>query len=206
MKITKLIVGELAENCFILEFGEREAAAIDPGAEGELIASRLEEMGLKLKLILLTHGHFDHIGAVQYLKERYKASVCISREDECMLSDREKSGAALAPFIPFVPTSADILLEDGQEISLGSDTLKVMATPGHTDGSICYVGDGVIFVGDTVFRGSVGRTDLYSGSMKKQDESLKKLKALKEEYVLCCGHGEDSSLKYETEHNPYFNF
>lgn len=206
MKITKLTVGELAENCFILEFGDKEAAVIDPGAEGEVIASRLDEMGLKLTLILLTHGHFDHIGAAQYLKERYKASVCISREDECMLSDREKSGAVLAPFIPFVPTSADMLLEDGQEISLGSDKLKVMATPGHTDGSVCYVGDGVMFVGDTVFRGSVGRTDLYSGSMKKQDESLRKLKSLKEEYVLCCGHGEDSSLKYESEHNPYFNF
>ena len=123
-----------------------------------------------------------------------------------MLSDGEKSGAAIAPFITFVPTSADVLLEDGQEIVLGKDTLKVMATPGHSEGSVCYVGDGVVFVGDTVFRGSVGRTDLFSGDMKKQDESLKRLKELKDEYVLCCGHGEDTSLKYEIEHNPYFNF
>ena len=206
MKIMKFTVGELSTNCYILEYGDKKAAVIDPGAEGEFIASKIDELGAKLTMILLTHGHFDHMGAVQYLKERYGALVYISREDECMLSDGEKSGAAIAPFITFVPTSADVLLEDGQEIVLGKDTLKVMATPGHSEGSVCYVGDGVIFVGDTVFRGSVGRTDLFSGDMKKQDESLKRLKELKDEYVLCCGHGEDTSLKYEIEHNPYFNF
>lgn len=206
MKIIKLVVGDLAENCYIIEYGDKEAAVVDPGAEGEVIASRLNEMGLKLTMILLTHGHFDHMGAAQFLKERYKALVYISREDECMLSDREKSGAVIAPFIPFVPTSADVLLEDGQEVALGTERLKVMATPGHSKGSVCYVGDGVMFVGDTVFRGSVGRTDLYSGDMRKQDESLQKLMSLEDDYVLCCGHGQDSSLKYEIEHNPYFNF
>lgn len=206
MKVTKIIVGELEENCFIIEYGDKKAAAVDPGAEGEAVASRLDEAGLKLTHILLTHGHFDHIGAVSLLKERYKALVCISREDECMLSDREKSGAVLAPFIPFVPTCADMLLEDGREIALGAEKLTVMATPGHSRGSVCYVGDGFMFVGDTVFRGSVGRTDLYSGDKKKQDESLKKLMAIKGDYVLYCGHGEDTDLKHEIEHNPYFNF
>ena len=206
MKIMKFTVGELSTNCYILEYGDKKAAVIDPGAEGEFIASKIDELGAKLTMILLTHGHFDHMGAAQFLKERYGALVYIGREDECMLSDGEKSSAALAPFITFEPTAADVLLEDGQEIELGKDTFKVMATPGHSEGSVCYVGDGVIFVGDTVFRGSVGRTDLFSGDMKKQDESLKKLKELNDEYVLCCGHGEDSSLKYEIEHNPYFNF
>lgn len=203
MKVTKLIVGELEENCYIIEFGDKEAAVVDPGAEGEVIASRLDEMGLKLTVILLTHGHFDHIGAVQFLKERYKALVYISREDKCMLSDKEKSRAVIAPHTSFVPASADMLLADGQELSFGTEKLKVMATPGHTDGSVCYVGDGVMFVGDTVFRGSVGNINLDSGGMK---ESLIKLKSLKEDYILYCGHGEDSSLKYEVEHNPYFNF
>lgn len=203
MKVTKLVVGELEENCYIIEFDDKEAAVIDPGAEGEVIASRLDETGLKLTAILLTHGHFDHIGAVRLLKERYNALVYISREDECMLSDKEKSRAVKAPHIPFAPVSADVLLEDGQELSFGSEKLKVMTSPGHTDGSVCFVGDGVIFVGDTVFKGSVGNIDLDSGGMK---DSLKKLKSLKEDYILYCGHGEDSSLKYETEHNPYFNF
>lgn len=207
MNVTKLTVGELAENCYIIRYGEKQAAVVDPGAEGkEIIAPRLDEMGLTPAMILLTHGHFDHIGAVQFLKERYKAAVYISRQDECMLSDREKSGAMLAPFIPFTPTTADVLLEDGQEISLGAEKLKVMAAPGHSAGSICYVGDGIMFVGDTVFKGSVGRTDLYSGNKIMQSESFKKLKDLKEDYILYCGHGEDSSLKYEIQHNPFLNY
>lgn len=203
MKVTRITVGELAENCFIIEFGDKRAAAVDPGAEGEVIASRIDEMGVRLTAILLTHGHFDHMGAVQYLKERYGALVYISREDECMLSDGRKSGAVLAPFIPFVPTSADVLLEDGQEVSLGAEKLKVLATPGHSRGSVCYVGEGIIFAGDTIFRGSLGRTDLYSGDMGEQAQSLKRLKALEGNFVLYCGHGEDSSLEYEIGHNPY---
>lgn len=204
MKVTKLIVGELAENCYIIEYGEKQAAVVDPGAEGEAIASKLDESGLTITMILLTHGHFDHIGAVQFLKERYGAKVYIGRGDECMLSDRDKSGAVIAPFIPFTPSSADVLLEDGQEISLGAEKLKIITTPGHSEGSICYVGEGIMFVGDTVFKGSVGRTDLYSGSKVKQDESIQKLKSVKEDYILYCGHGDDSSLKYEKQFNPYF--
>lgn len=201
MKITKLTVGELEENCYILEYNDKEAAVIDPGAEGEAIAARLDGSGLKLTHILLTHGHFDHIGAVQYLKERYGASVYISHEDECMLADREKSRAAKFPSYEFVPTSADVLLEDGQEIALGTEKLKVVATPGHTEGSVCFVGEGVIFAGDTVFKGSVGCIDL---ELRGMGDSLKKLKALDEDYILYCGHGEDTSLKHEKENNTYF--
>lgn len=204
MRITALSVGELSENCFIIEFGGDKAAVVDPGAEGEAIASRIDAMGVRLTDILLTHGHFDHTGAVQFLRERYGAKVYIGRQDECMLSDIRKSGAFLAPFIPFNPTAADVLLEEGQEIFLGDEKLTVMATPGHSSGSVCYVGDGIMFTGDTVFKGSVGRTDLYSGDASQQRSSIKRLNELEGDYRLYCGHGEESTLSREKECNPYF--
>lgn len=205
LSVVKLTVGALSENCYILDLGKGKGAVVDPGDEGERIASRLEEMGLKLTAILLTHGHFDHIGAVDYLKKRYGASVYIGKDDEIMLGDKEKSGARIAPFVSFNPTSADVLLEEDSEIELGGVKLKVMATPGHSKGSVCFIGDGVIFAGDTVFKGSVGRTDLYSGNMREQGESIRRLKGIEGNYKLYCGHGEDSTLDFEKSYNPYFN-
>lgn len=204
MKVTKLTVGELEENCFIITAPDSTAIVIDPGAEGEVIAAEIESRGLSLRKILLTHGHFDHIGAAAWLKERYGAQVYVSRPDEVMLSDREKSGALIAPYIPFHPVEADGRVRDGDTICEGSMRIKVMETPGHSAGSVCYIVNGCIFVGDTVFRGSVGRTDLYSGDPRQLSESLKKLASLDEDYKLYCGHGADTTLEAEKKFNPFF--
>ena len=204
MEIIKLTLGMLAVNCYIIKYSENKAAIIDPGDEGEKIASELEKQWLTPTQILLTHGHFDHIGAAAFLKEKYNIPLYIGEKDNTMLSDREKSGAYIAPFVKYNPVEADGFLKEGDEIALGEITLKVMETPGHSEGSICLMGEDFIFTGDTVFQGSVGRTDLFSGSGKKLMESVKKLAALEKDYRLYCGHGEDTALEAEKSFNPFF--
>ena len=205
MNIIKLTLGELAANCFIVEAPEKTAIVIDPGAEAEVVMAELESRGLTLRKILLTHGHFDHTGAAAELKSRYNAQVYISAADEELLPDREKSVAFFLPDQPFRPVEPDARIKDGDVISQGSMKISVMATPGHTAGSVCFIIEDCIFTGDTLFHGSVGRTDLYSGNAKQQAESLKRLAALDKSYKLYCGHGEDTDLDTERETNPFLS-
>lgn len=204
MEIIKLTLGMLAVNCYIIKYSENKAAIIDPGGEGERIAEELEKQGLTPTQILLTHGHFDHTSGAAFLKEKYNIPLYIGERDREMLTDREKSGAYLAPFVKFNSVEADGLLKEGDEIALGEITLKVMETPGHSEGSICLIGEDFIFTGDTVFQGSVGRTDLFSGNGKKLAESVKRLAALEKDYRLYCGHGSDTTLEAEKSYNPFF--
>ncbi len=204
MEIIKLTLGMLAVNCYIIKYSENKAAVIDPGDEVEKIAKELEKQGLTPTQILLTHGHFDHIGAAAFLKEKYSIPLYICEKDKVMLTDREKSGAYIAPFVKYNPVEADGFLKEGDEIALGEISLKVMETPGHSEGSICLMGEDFIFTGDTLFQGSVGRTDLFSGNGKKLMESVKRLAALEKDYRLYCGHGEDTSLEAEKSFNPFF--
>ena len=205
MNIIKLTVGELEANCFIVEAPEDTALVIDPGAEAEMIAAELDSRGLTLRKILLTHGHFDHTGAAKELKDRYNAQVYISAQDEELLPDREKSVAFFLPEQPFHPVEPDARVKDGDVISQGSMKIKVMSTPGHTLGSVCFIIEDCIFTGDTLFHLSVGRTDLYSGSIKQQSESLQKLLSLDKNYRLYCGHGEDTDLDTERKTNPFLS-
>lgn len=204
MEVTKITVGPISENCYIVKIGEGRAVIIDPGAEGEKISAELERQRLSPEKILLTHGHFDHTGAAAFLKDKYRIPVYISEKDECMLGDREKSAAVIAPFMEFNPVSADCTFKEGDEIELGEIKAKVMETPGHSAGSACFIIGDCIFAGDTVFRGSVGRTDLYSGNFKEQEKSIGRLSKLKGRFKLYCGHGADSTLDEEKQFNPYF--
>ena len=204
MEITKLTLGMLAVNCYIIKYSENKAAIIDPGDEGAKIVKELENQGLTPTKIILTHGHFDHIGAAAFLKEKYNIPLYICEKDNIMLSDREKSGAYIAPFVKYNAVEADGFLKEGDLVELGETSLKVMETPGHSEGSICLLGEDFIFTGDTLFQGSVGRTDLFSGSGKKLMESVKRLAGLKKDYRLYCGHGEDTSLEAERHFNPFF--
>ncbi len=205
MEITRLIVGPIAENCYILKYSQTEAAIIDPGDEGEAIARELEKQGLTPTKILLTHGHFDHIGAAAFLKEKYGIPLYINEKDSAMLSDREKSGGLIAPFVAFNPVKADGFFKEGDIIKLGDFSLRVMETPGHSEGSVCFMGDDFMITGDTVFKGSVGRTDLYSGNSKKLMESVKRIAALEGDYTLYSCHGDCTELEAEKKYNPYFN-
>ena len=199
----KLVLPPIEENCYILPDGEGKAIVIDPGSAPEIIEEELEKRGLEPQRILLTHGHFDHMSGAKYLKEKYGAKVYIHKNDECMLSDMVKSGALIAPFFEYVPVECDGYLKEGDVIRQGRLEIIVMETPGHSRGSVCFIEGNSIFTGDTIFRGSVGRTDLYMGDYKELNRSLRRLAETEGNYLLFCGHGEDSSLNDERMSNPF---
>ncbi len=206
MEIKKLTVGPISENCYILKYSDKECAVIDPGYDGDGIIAQMENQGVVPTKILLTHGHFDHIGAVKQLKEKYQIPVCVSEKDSVMLEDKSKSAADIAPFMAFNPVKADSVcfIKEGDIIKLENIEIKVLETPGHTEGGLCFLGKDFIFTGDTLFQCSVGRTDLYSGDYRKLQDSVKRLKELDGEYIIYPGHGENTTLSYEKENNPYF--
>ena len=203
MNVIKLTLGELASNCYILEAPEKTAIVIDPGAEAEVIIAELESRGLTLSKILLTHGHFDHTGAAAELKARYNAPVYISAADEELLDDKVKSVAYVLPEFPFRPVKADVRIREGDVITQGSMEISVIETPGHTAGSVCFIIDDCMFTGDTLFHGTVGRTDHFSGDTGAELQSVKRLAALDKNYRLYCGHGSDTDLDTERKTNPF---
>lgn len=202
-QIIKLSLPPMDQNCYIIPDGNGKCVIIDPGAAFELIDGELKKQNLIPEKILLTHGHFDHTSAAEEIKKSYGARLYIHENDECMLSDREKSGALIATFFPFNPTKAEEYVKQGDIITQGELEIKVMETPGHSRGSVCYIYEDVIFAGDTLFKGSVGRTDLYMGDYRQLDKSLEKLASLSGDYTVLCGHGEDTSLEWERKFNPY---
>lgn len=157
-----------------------------------------------LQFILLTHGHFDHIIGVKGIKNKYNAKVVISAPDEPMLSSGKLS---LASFMDAEQnnTQSDIIVFDSDIIKLGSLEIKVLSTPGHTKGSVCYIVDNALFSGDTLFRLSCGRTDFPSGSSDEMMLSLKSLKDLDGNYIVYTGHDEITTLDFERKNNPYMS-
>ena len=160
--------------------------------------------GADLEYILLTHGHFDHIGGVKAVFEKTGAKVLISKEDEPMLSS---SILSLAAFCGGVQnnTAAYGNVADGDVITLGESKIKVIATPGHTKGGVCYVCDNNVFTGDTMFFCSCGRTDFPGGSSQEIMQSLKKIAGLKGDLTVYPGHDRFSSLDFERANNPFLN-
>lgn len=202
--IRSLTVGIVATNCYLVwNKATGEGVLIDPGDEAERICSAIAEERVKLKAILLTHGHFDHILVAEELKEKYDVPLYASKEEKEMLgssrwnlSGREE-GIEITDYIP---------LEDGESIELLGKEWKVLSTPGHTKGSVCYFVPGDIpylFSGDTLFFESYGRTDLYGGSEEAIKKSIKeKLFTLPEETLVYPGHEEATTIANEKQYNP----
>ncbi len=191
-------------NCYFLET-EKAAIVIDPGYKREGILNFLKENEAKERLILLTHGHFDHIGGAEFLRNETGVKIGIGALDNAALSDDVLSCAVnfkrkLNPF------SADILYNDGDEICVGDIKLKVIACPGHTVGGVSYLCGENLFAGDTLFKLSVGRTDFAGGNFEDLEKSVRKLYALPDETIVYSGHGEQSSIGYEKKYNPYVRF
>ena len=205
MHIITMNLGELDTSCYLLISEEGNAAMIDPAGECDKIIDILSKNSLTLTKILLTHGHFDHTGAVAELKEITGAKVYIHTDDECMLNDTIKNVAYLVPGYEYKPFEADVLLTGGDMIFLDELDISVMHTPGHTKGSVMYFVNDCIFTGDTIFEGSVGRTDFYSGDISAQRETLKRISALRTNYTLYPGHGEATTLDDEKKYNMYLN-
>lgn len=203
MKIHTLRLGDMGANCYVLATEQNNAAAIDIGGDPEQLLALLKKEGLTLKKILLTHGHFDHIGGVAAVQAETDAEVLIHEADRIMLTDAMKnlSGLFGGPTVAPVPDST--ALKDGEKIALDELCLTVIHTPGHTPGSICFRGDGNLFSGDTLFAGSIGRTDFPSGSMTQMRRSLALLGGLSGNDAVYPGHNEPTTLDRERQYNPY---
>lgn len=208
MFVRGLPVGPLQANCFIIGCPETgEAAVIDPGAEAGRILKVLDKENLKLKYIIDTHGHFDHIGANGALRERTGAPILIHCDDGPMLTDAQLNGSLLWRDLgsgTLDGPAADRLVEDGEETEVGRLTLRFIHTPGHTPGGMCILLDDLVITGDTLFQGSIGRTDFPGGSFEVLMDSIhQKLLVLEDSVRVLPGHGPETTIGEERRHNPF---
>ncbi len=204
IEISVLPVGPIMTNCYILSDEKSgEMAVVDPGYKSEKLLDFLDNSNKELKYIIITHGHYDHIGYARQLKERYGAKLICGKLTDRFLSDNELNHSAYHLDLPVIePFSGDILLSDGDSFTLGETEIRYISTPGHTKDSGCYIFDDVILSGDTLFRDSYGRTDLPTGDDYEMISSLKRLKELEGDFNVLPGHGMTTTLERERKHNP----
>ncbi len=201
MEIKKLVLGDISVNCYLI-YTENAAVVIDPGYYSIEALDFLKQSSQKERLILLTHCHFDHVGFAEQLAKLTDTKIAIGEHDAFALGDTHINLSSLFG-VPLKPFNADILLKDSQEITVGDITFKVIHTPGHTVGGVCYKCNDILFSGDTLFEGSIGRTDFPGGDFKTLENSVKMLYTLPDDTILLSGHGEQSSIKREKIYNPF---
>ena len=196
MNIKTIPVGQLETNCYVVVNEETLACVvIDPGDESNAIMDYIESNRLRCEAIMLTHGHFDHVGAVNEILEQTGCALYINPRDEGY--EVGKSG------MKFKMPEGGKYYDDGDIIVEAGLEFKVLATPGHTPGSVCLICGGALFTGDTLFRGSCGRTDLPGGSMREEMRSLKKICRLEGDFDVYPGHMDSSTLERERRFNHY---
>lgn len=203
MKIYDLQLGELGANCYIVETAPGRCIAIDIGGDSSYFLSFLKEKELALSKILLTHGHFDHIGGVEEVRKATGAEVFVHDGDVRMLTSAAYSLHIGMSRLPFVPVERFTAINDGCVITDGDCTITLIHTPGHSEGSVCYVCGDVIFTGDTLFKGSAGRTDFPGSSPIDMHNSLYALYIIDKNCRIFPGHGETTTLEYEKMTNPF---
>ena len=201
LKVKCISVGPLGANCYLL-YNQIDAIIIDPGFDGQTICDLASKLNIKIKHIILTHGHFDHIGAVSYIKDRFDCDVYIHKNDGAFLNN---------PSLNLSDRFASSILYDGAHTCVGEETLnlleydfKFISTPGHTPGSVCIMVEDMLFTGDTLFRCSIGNAFPPYGNTVQEIKSIKE-KILKLDDSLICypGHGEPTTIGYEKQFNPY---
>lgn len=202
--VKRLVVGSLSANCFIVgKAATGEGVVFDPGGNGDTIWQAIRETGFDIKIIILTHGHSDHIAALRDIQEKTGAEVAIHIEDADFL---EGHGSVSSQFgISYrTPHPPERLLRDGDTIDVGAMTFTIIHTPGHTPGSICLLTDFGVFTGDTIFRRGIGTT-LMPGSSRSQllNSIQKRLMTLPDDTVIYPGHGRETTIGAERRDNPY---
>lgn len=203
INITCVPLGSYMTNCYILkDEASGEVAVIDPGVYDEVLCKTLEELGVeKVRYILLTHGHFDHLCGVYGLHESFGGEVMIHREDRLALEDPDESFAVSASDYRQTSLTEYKTFDEGDKIMLGETEISVMHTPGHTRGGVCFIAGDCLFSGDTLFKVGVGRTDLPGGHLRTLCRSLLRIGALEGDYRIYPGHGEKTTLSYEKTMN-----
>ena len=192
------------ENVYIVgDFQSSTAILIDPGAQANQILCEINRFGFSVPVIANTHGHLDHVGAVNQVMETMESSFCMSNLDIPVMEAGFLQGLEMIPDWQNPPLP-DRYLHDGDLISAGDISLRVIATPGHTPGGVSFLGDGVLFSGDTLFRRSIGRTDLFGGIERTLLRSItERLLSLPDETVVYPGHGAETTIGEEKASNPF---
>ena len=204
MIIEYMPVGPIMANCYIVGCEETgQAAVIDPGDDAERILQKLSELKLKVKYIVNTHGHFDHVGGNKEIKDATGAELLIHAQDAPMLEHLSQAASSFGLRCDNSPPP-DRTIDEGDEIQVGNITLKVIHTPGHSPGGVSLHADGFLFVGDTLFSGSIGRTDLPGGNFDTLKSSIRnKIFPLGDEVRVFTGHGPETTVGREKRYNPF---
>jgi glyoxylase-like metal-dependent hydrolase (beta-lactamase superfamily II) len=202
--LKKIVVGDFETNCYVLGCATtREGVVIDPGGDPDAILHAIQDMNLRIEMIVNTHGHADHIRANRDIKSATGAELLIHERDSCMLQDPVMNLSAVFSS-PVISPPADRFLREGEMVKIGNILLDVVHTPGHTEGGISLVGTGIAFSGDTLFAGSVGRTDFPGGSFDLLVESIRtKLICLPATTMVLAGHGPNTTIGDERKNNPF---
>ena len=203
MILKQLVVGPLATNCYIVgSESNKEGMIIDPGDEAEVILRSAKDLGLKIRSIVLTHGHIDHIGALKEVKEATGAEVAIHTDEAKSL--QEQSLSTLLGLSYPTPLPPDRLLKDGDSMDIGDLHFLVLHTPGHSPGCICLLGQGVVFSGDTLFNYGIGRADLPGSNYSQLMNSIHtRLMTLPDDTAVYPGHGPDTTIGTERRESPF---
>lgn len=209
IKIGRVVLGNIQTNCYFLYRdgsleGEKEAVVVDPADNGLELFNALKQQGLKVSAILLTHGHFDHILGVAKLRQLSHCKLYASEDEAELLSDEDLNQSRA--FGCLCSATADVLLKDNEEFSIAGINFKMLKTPGHTAGSCCYYIEeaGILISGDTLFEGSVGRSDFPTGSASTLVQSVKeRLLPLPGNTVVYPGHGGCTTIEDEAKYNPF---
>lgn len=207
IQIYQIVVGPVHTNCYVFHLNDsKNCILVDPGEDVDKIKELIDRKELKPEAILLTHGHFDHIMAVNELTASYRCPVYACDKEEKVLGDCMLNCSRHGAGVPYT-VKADRLLKDGEKVSLAGMEIQLLHTPGHTGGSCCYyVNESVCFSGDTLFYESIGRTDLPTGNdMIIADSIIDKILVLNEDTVVYPGHGFRTTVEYEKKNNPYVN-
>lgn len=205
MKIQSLVVGPVAANCYLLSDEGGKGIVIDPGGDAPAILDTIRKEHITVEAILNTHGHSDHIAANDAVRNATGAPLYIHAADEHMLTD-PRANLSLFMGGNVVSRPAEHHLKEGDILCVGAIALKVLHTPGHSPGGVCFAGEGVLFSGDTLFADSIGRTDFPGGSLPQLIGVIKeKLMALPDDTVVYAGHGPSTTIGRERQYNPYLN-